>query len=133
MGTFDLEVNGYAKENSHGKGYWAFINTVLGLTLRQYLQEDAIYKPGLFVVDTPLLGLDQGVEDNDPTSMRTALFQYFIDNQSEGQIIVVENTKDLPDLDYEVGGAKVIEFTQDKYKSKYKESRYGFLHDVYNN
>ena len=131
MGTFDLEVNGYAKENSHGKGYWAFINTVLGLTFRQYLQEEAIYKPGLFVVDTPLLGLDQGVEDNAPTSMRTALFQYFIDNQSEGQTIVVENTKDLPDLDYEVGGAKVIEFTQDKYKSKYKESRYGFLYDVY--
>jgi hypothetical protein len=48
-------------------------------------------------------------------------------------MIVVENTKDLPELDYEAGGAKVIEFTQDKYKSKYKESRYGFLHDVYSN
>ncbi len=131
MGTFDLEVNGYAKEDGHGKGYWAFINTVLGLTFRKYLQEDALYKLGLFVVDTPLLGLDQGVEDNAPTSMRTALFQYFIDNQSEGQMIVVENTKDLPDLEYEISGAKVIEFTQNKYESKYKESRYGFLHDVY--
>lgn len=133
MGTFDLEVNGFSKEYSHGKGYWAFINTVLGLTFRQYLQEDAVHKPGIFVVDTPLLGLDQGVEDNAPTSMRTALFQYFIDNQSIGQMIVVENTKDLPHLNYEAGGAKVIEFTQGKYKSKYKESRYGFLHDVYNN
>lgn len=133
MGSFDLEINGYAKEDSHGKGYWAFINTVLGLTFRQYLHEEAVYKPGIFVVDTPLLGLDQGVEDNAPTSMRTALFQYFIDNQSAGQMIVVENTKDLPELDYEAGGAKVIEFTQDKYKSKYKESRYGFLHDVYSN
>ena len=45
----DLEVNGYMKENSHGKGYWAFINTVLGLTFRQYLQRDAIYKPGLLL------------------------------------------------------------------------------------
>lgn len=133
MGTFDLEINGYAKEDSHGKGYWAFINTIVGLTFRQYLQEDAVYKPGLFVVDTPLLGLDQGVDDSAPNSMRTALFQYFIDNQSEGQMIVVENTKDLPELDYEESGAKVIEFTQDKYKSKYKESRYGFLHDVYSN
>ena len=133
MGTFDLEINGYAKEDSHGKGYWAFINTVVGLTFRQYLHEDAVYKPGIFVVDTPLLGLDQGVDDNAPTSMRTALFQYFIDNQSEGQMIVVENTKDLPELDYEASGAKVIEFTQGKYKSKYKESRYGFLHDVYSN
>lgn len=133
MGTFDLEINGYVKEDSHGKGYWAFINTVVGLTFRQYLQEDAVYKPGLFVVDTPLLGLDQGVDINAPASMRNALFQYFIDNQSKGQMIVVENTKDLPDLDYEARGVKVIEFTQDKYISKYKESRYGFLHDVYSN
>lgn len=131
MGTFDLEVNGLAKEVSHGKGYWAFINTVLGLTFRQYLQEDAVYKTSIFVVDTPLLGLDQGVNDNAPTSMRTALFQYFIDSQSKGQIIVIENTKDLPDLEYESLGAKVIEFTHNKYKSKYKESRYGFLHDLY--
>lgn len=133
MGTFDLEINGYAKEDSHGKGYWAFINTVVGLTFRQYLHEDAVHKPGIFVVDTPLLGLDQGVDDNAPTSMRTALFQYFIDNQSEGQMIVVENTKDLPELDYEASGTKVIEFTQGKYTSKYKESRNGFLHDVYSN
>lgn len=133
MGTFDLEINGYSKEDSHGKGYWAFINTVVGLTFRQYLHEDAAHKPGIFVVDTPLLGLDQGVDDNAPTSMRTALFQYIIDNQTEGQMIVVENTKDLPELNYEASGAKVIEFTQDKYISKYKESRYGFLHDVYSN
>ena len=132
MGTFDLEVNGLPKEDSHGKGYWAFINTILGLTFRDYLQEYAKYKPGLFVVDTPLLGLDQGVEDNAPSSMRTALFQYFINHQENGQMIIVENTKDLPALDYIKGGAKVIEFTQDKYESKY-ESRYGFLYDVYSN
>lgn len=130
MGTFDLQVNGLPKEDSHGKGYWAFINTVLGLTFRQYIKQNAMYKPGLFVVDTPLLGLDQGIDDNAPSSMRTALFQYFIDSQSNGQMIVVENTKDLPDLDYIGGGAKVIEFTHDKYESKY-ESRYGFLHDVF--
>ncbi len=130
MGTFDLEVNGLTKEDSHGKGYWAFINTIMGLTFRKYLQEHAMYKPNIFVVDTPLLGLDQGVEDNTPTSMRTALFQYFIDHQNEGQMIVVENTKDLPDLNYIESGANVIEFTKDKYKSKY-ESRYGFLHDVF--
>lgn len=133
MGTFDLEVNGAKKENSHGKGYWAFINTVLGLSFRQYLHESAVYKPELFVVDTPLLGLDQGVEDAAPSSMRTALFQYFMEHQAEGQIIVVENTKDLPDLDYEKSGASVIEFTQNKYTSRFSHSRYGFLHDVFSN
>lgn len=129
-GTFDLEVNGLVKEESHGKGYWAFINTIVGLTFRRYLKEKATYKPGIFVVDTPLLGLDQGVQDNAPENMRTALFQYFIDSQSLGQMIIVENTKDLPELDYNGAGAKVIEFTHNKYHSKY-ESRYGFLQDVY--
>lgn len=132
MGTFDLQVNGLPKYESHGKGYWAFINTVLGLTFRQYLNEVATFKPSLFVVDTPLLGLDQGVDDSAPSSMKTALFQYFIDHQNMGQIIIVENTKDLPDLDYDTHGVNVIEFNHDKYKSKY-ESRYGFLHDVYKN
>ncbi|WP_158309321.1 hypothetical protein [Candidatus Arthromitus sp. SFB-rat-Yit] len=46
-------------------------------------------------------------------------------------MIVVENTKELPDLDYEARDAKVIEFTHGKYVNKYKESRYGFLHNVY--
>lgn len=131
IGTFDLEINAKKKETSHGKGYWAFINTVVGLTFRKYLQMQAIHKPSFFIVDTPLLGLDQGINDNAPDSSRAALFQYFIEHQSEGQIIVVENTKDLPDLEYELNGAKVIEFNHDKYESKYKESRYGFLHDVY--
>ena len=36
-------------------------------------------------------------------------------------------------ISLQAGAAKVIEFTQDKYVSKYKESRYGFLHDVYSN
>lgn len=79
-GTFDLEIDGLVKEDSHGKGYWAFINTVLGLTIRQYLYTSAKYKPNLFVVDTLLLGLDHGVEDNAPESMRKALFQYFLDH-----------------------------------------------------
>ena len=131
MSTFDLVVNGLEKEISHGKGYWAFINTVLGLTFRQYMHESAMYKSELFVVDTPLLGLDQGVEDSAPSSMRTALFQYFIHHQSEGQMIIVENTKDLPALDYEGSGASVIEFTQDKYTSRFSKSRYGFLYDVF--
>ena len=127
LGRFDLEVNGERKSESHGKGYRAFINTVLGLVFRHYYINNAIYNPGLFMVDTPLLGLDQGVDDQNPESMKKGLLQYFIKHQSEGQTIIVENSKDLPDIDYESAGAKVIEFTHDNYVSKYKESRYGFL------
>lgn len=128
-GTFDLEIDGLVKEDSHGKGYWAFINTVLGLTIRQYLHTSAKYKPNLFVVDTLLLGLDHGVEDNAPESMRKALFQYFLNHQKDEQLIFVENTKDLPELGYTKNGANVFEFTQGKYTSKYP-SRDGFLYDI---
>jgi mRNA-degrading endonuclease RelE of RelBE toxin-antitoxin system len=127
LGKFDLEVNGEHKSESHGKGYRAFINTVLGLAFRHYYINDAVYNPGLFMVDTPLLGLDQGLDDQSPESMKKGLFKYFIKHQSEGQTIIVENTKDMPDMDYEAAGAKVIEFTHDNYESKYSESRYGFL------
>lgn len=129
MGTFDLEVNGLIKEVSHGKGYWAYFNTILGLTFRKLLNTASEHPIGFFVIDTPLLGLDQGVDDKNADSMRSALFQYFINSQDEGQIIIVDNTKDLPDLDYVGNDVNVIEFTHDKYKSNF-ESRYGFLYDV---
>lgn len=130
MSTFDLEINRLVKEDNHGKGYWAFINTVLGLTIRKYVADVAKYKLGLFVVDTPLLGLDQGVE-NASESMRNSLFNYFIAHQDEGQMIVVENKKDLPRLDYVEKGVNVIEFTHDKYVSEFSNNRYGFLYDVF--
>lgn len=127
LGRFDLEVNGERKSESHGKGYRAFINTVLGLAFRHYYTNNAVYNPGLFMVDTPLLGLDQGLDDQSPESMKKGLFQYFIKHKSEGQTIIVENSRELPDIDYEAVGAKVLEFTHGNYVSKYKESRYGFL------
>lgn len=127
--TFDLEINGLIKEYSHGKGHWTFINTVLGLTFRSYLYQHAKFGPHLFIVDTPLLGMDQGVSDEAPESMRTALFQYFIRHQNEGQTIIIENTKDLPDLDYVKQGVKIFDFTNNKYQSKY-ENRAGFLFDI---
>lgn len=75
------------------------------------------------MVDSPLLGLDQGVDDLAPESMRTALFKYFMDNQSEGQVIVVENKNTMPKLDYKSSGTNVIEFTKGKC-----DGRYGFLY-----
>ena len=107
-------------------GYRAFLNTVVALMFRRYLAKDAKYNPGLLIVDTPLLGLDQGVDDAAPESMRTALFKYFMNNQTEGQMIVVENLDHIPDLDYTTSGATVITFTKGRF-----EGRYGFLNDVY--
>lgn len=58
--SFDVEVNGSKKADNHGKGYRAFLNTIVALAFRKYMSMEAIYKPGLLVVDTPLLGFDEG-------------------------------------------------------------------------
>lgn len=122
---FDIEVNGGKKATNHGQGYRAFLNTVVMLMFRKYLFNHAKYNPGLLIIDSPLLGLDQGVNDEAPESMRTALFKYFINNQNEGQLIIVENSNTTPKLEYEAFGANVITFTKGKSKG-----RYGFLHDI---
>lgn len=126
LSDFDIEVNGGKKATNHGKGYCAFLNTVVVLMFRKYFATKAKYNPGLLIIDTPLLGLDQGVDDAAPESMRTALFRYFINNQSEGQMIVVENLEHIPKLDYDASGAKVTTFTKGRFAG-----RYGFLEGVY--
>lgn len=126
LSDFDIEVNGGKKSTNHGKGYCAFLNTVVVLMFRKYFATKAKYNPGLLIIDTPLLGLDQGVDDAAPESMRTALFRYFMNNQTEGQIIVVENLEHIPKLDYAASGATVTTFTKGRF-----EGRYGFLEGVY--
>lgn len=122
---FDIEVNGGKKSVNHGKGYCAFLNTVVVLMFRKYLATCAKFNPGLLVVDTPLLGLDQGVDDAAPESMRTALFRYFMNHQDEGQLIVVENLEHMPELNYNSSGATVITFTKGRF-----DGRYGFLEGI---
>lgn len=126
LSDFDIEVNGGKKSANHGKGFCAFLNTVVALMFRKYLANDAKYNPGLLMIDTPLLGLDQGVDDAAPESMRSALFRYFMNNQRDGQLIVVENLEHIPNLDYAKSGAKVITFTKGRF-----EGRYGFLDGIY--
>lgn len=126
MSSFDLDVNRAAKSTFQGKGYRAFINTVQLLTMRQYLYEKAKYAPYLLMIDTPFLGLDEGIsEDNISDSMKVGMFTYFMQHQDKGQLIIVENTEHTPDLDYEAAGAKLIVFTKNP-----EHGRYGFLPDI---
>lgn len=127
MQPFDLLINGVTKQEEHGKGYNSFINTVLGLTMRRYFIDKSKYKPGLFIVDTPLHGFDEGQVISD-TSMIHGLFEYLISQGSTGQMIVVENDKSVPkDIDFEGRGVQVIDFHKGIYTSRFKNSRYGFL------
>ena len=55
---FDATINGKSKSR-RGKGYSSFVNTAVMLSLHDYLASDeASHNPGLLVIGTPLLGLD---------------------------------------------------------------------------
>jgi hypothetical protein len=125
MKDFDIEVNGHKKSDINGQGYCSYLNSIVAIVFRSYMEKYATYNPGFVVIDTPLLGLDQGVSDAAPESMRTALFKYFINHQNDGQIIILENLRHIPKLDYEGAGANVITFTKGL-----EDGRYGFLYDV---
>ena len=124
--TFDLVINGGTKVDDHGKGYSAFINTVVALMFRKYLVERGTYTPGITIIDSPLHGMFQGVEDDAPESMKTGIFNYFCSLASEGQLIVAENDEHVPALDYSCRNVNLIEFSKND-----PSKRHGFLLDVY--
>lgn len=120
--SFDVKVNAKDKEN-FGKGYRAFLNVVMAITFRKYLNVNGKFMPRLLVVDSPLLSLEQGVDETAPESMKTALMEYLMTNQNDGQTIIVENK--IPSLNYNEYDVNVLEFTKGK-----KAGRYGLLVDV---
>lgn len=119
---FDIVVNGEEKATSHGKGYHSYLNTVVALMFRKYLYEHAKYNPRMFVIDTPLHGFDEGVSDDMPESMRRGLYSYFVNHQEEGQLVIIENLNNIPNLPYAEKGAIVETFQKGK-----APGRYGFL------
>lgn len=118
--SFDIFINGTPKD-TYGKGYRAFLNTVLAISLMEYLTDKGKYAPELLIIDSPILSLKEKEDGVASDTMKAALFQYLLDNQSHGQVIIVEN--DIPDLDY--SSANVIQFTKDE-----SYGRYGFLNGV---
>jgi len=87
----------------------------------EYLTDKGKYAPELLIIDSPILSLKEKEDGVASDTMKAALFQYLLDNQSHGQVIIVEN--DIPDLDY--SSANVIQFTKDE-----SYGRYGFLNGV---
>ena len=126
VNTFDIEVNGGTKLDDHGKGYCAFLNSVVALIFRKYLVEHAEYPPGITIIDSPLHGMFQGVEDDAPESMKTGIFSYMCGLANEGQLIIAENGEHVPMLDYKALGVKEIVFSKTT-----PGVRHGFLLDVY--
>ncbi len=121
--TMDAVVNGKFKKDE-GKGYRAFLNTIMLFNLMKYLEESGTYAPRLLFLDSPILSLKEkkyDIAENEkaPSGMRESLFRYMIEHCGENQVIIAEN--ELPEnVDY--SGTNLIEFTMDK-----EAGRYGFL------
>jgi hypothetical protein len=138
METFDLEVGGRAKAISNGGGYCGFLNTVVALTLVEFLEEQGAYSPGLFVVDSPMTQLSESEYTEKQDTLVSGLLDYLIriyasdadaDQTSAEQIIIIEHKDRMPtqlDKLANIPHVKVTEFTRDK-----EHGRYGFLDGVY--
>lgn len=91
----DLAVGGKAKA-AEGKGYRAFLSTILLFGLMNHLGEVGCYAPHLLMVDSPVLTL---LEQPGADGMKAGLFRTLIEGCGDNQIIIVEN--ELPEgVDY---------------------------------
>lgn len=129
MSTFDIKVNGVAKK-THGKGYRALLNSLLILSLREYINENAIKNPHFYLIDSPLHGLimPSGIEQTQ--NVRKGFFDYLVANHGEDQIIIIENIDrgELPSNIDSIPNVKLIEFTQQE-----DNGRYGLLEGIRKN
>lgn len=113
---FDIVVDG-KKKRSQGKGYRAFLNTVMAYTILRLLSLDGVYSPGLLILDSPILSLKE-TNEQASSAMKANLFRMMMDTDFTCQIIIAEN--EIPKVDY--SKANMIHFTKDP-----KKGRYGFL------
>lgn len=127
---FDAVINGKTKRK-HGKGYRSFINTAVLLTLRQHFaSNEAAHNPSILMIDTPLLGLDDPQLDPELQELREtiplALYDLLAERQDLGQMIIVDNIKNMPDINQLKSRCNLIHFTKNK-----NHGRYGFLEGIY--
>lgn len=115
---YDVVVDGHLKK-SQGKGFRAFLNTILAIAVQNCLDEFDIYRPQLLVVDSPILSLkekeDHIGEEHTSETMKSGLFKYLLTHQGTRQTIIIEN--ELPNLDYST--AHIEEFTKDENRGRY--------------
>ncbi|WP_040408019.1 AAA family ATPase [Allofustis seminis] len=127
--TFDVVINGEPK-SSQGKGYRAYLNSIVSLSMLEYLDINARYPIPLFIVDTPLLGLDEAIAEKQATeanlyNMRYAFYKFLIEIGNHKQIILIDNNKNLPKVDWKEYSLHTVEFTKNE-----SFGRYGFLEGV---
>ena len=114
--TFDILMDGVPKSEDQGKGYRSFLNSVVAQMLYEYFNSDDVFiKPGFLMVDTPLLGFDENEDAFGDNTIKNGLYQYFINHQGDGQIIIVDNLNVIPeDIDFKAKGVNVVTYHKDE-------------------
>lgn len=121
---FDILMDGVPKSEDQGKGYRAFLNSIVALMLYEYFnQEQAYIKPGILMIDTPLLGFDEEEEGFDGKTLKKGLYNYFLSHQGDGQVIIVDNLNVMPDIDLSKYDVNVITY----HKNEKNGNVYGFM------
>ncbi len=120
--TFDIEINGGTKD-SNGKGYVAFFNSVLILAIRKYIYDISSIKLPFYIIDTPLLGLDVGDAEINHENIRIGIYQYFMKSVNQSQLIIIDNKKDMPNLNFNQQYIHLV------YYSHNEKDRYGYFID----
>lgn len=121
---FDIDIDGYSKADEQGKGYSAFLNTVLMLAFHDFLNNRSPHAPGHLLIDTPLHGFDEGNRTPD-NSMRAGLFEHLAQQAKAQQIIIIENTDHMQGFTLDESANQII-FTKNR-----DHGRYGYLTGVY--
>ena len=123
--VFDILMDGVPKSEDQGKGYRSFLNSVVALMLYEYFNSDDVFiKPGFLMVDTPLLGFDENESGFGGKTIKNGLYQYFINHQGGGQIIIVDNLNVIPeDIVFKAKGINVITYHKDEKDGH----TYGFM------
>lgn len=123
--AFDILMDGVPKSEDQGKGYRSFLNSVVALMLYEYFNSDDVFiKPGFLMVDTPLLGFDENESGFGSKTIKNGLYQYFINHQGGGQIIIVDNLNVIPeDIVFKAKGINVITYHKDEKDGH----SYGFM------
>lgn len=122
--TFDILMDGVPKSEDQGKGYRSFLNSVVALMLYEYFnKDDAFIKPGILMIDTPLLGFDESEDGFEGETIKNGLYKYFIEHTGNGQVIIVDNLNVIPNIDFKSKGVNVVTY----HKNEKDGHIYGFL------
>ncbi|MBU0278740.1 AAA family ATPase [Gemella sp. zg-570] len=106
---FDVRINGLKKHQNNGNGYRSFVNSIVALSLKEYMNEYADHNIDYLIIDSPTLGLDEEIYQDQSDLMKIGLFNYLTQSYKSGQLIIVENAEHFKDMDTQ--NANIIEFS----------------------